>query len=433
MTDYGVIQGKHYRTNSSAPLQICCAQTLAVRRVRPTADIVFIDECHWQSKFLIKWISDEKWRDVPFIGLSATPWSSGMGKHWNVLLKPVSIPELQAQNVLVKALVMAPPPPDLSGVHVRHGDYIESELAAVCNRPELVGNVIETWLKHASDRPTLVYAVDRAHAKHLHERFCEAGINSEYVDGRTLMFDREDMFKRFASGETQVICSINTLDIGLDLPPASCISMCRPTKSRIFHVQSLGRGLTAHPGKQDCLILDHAGNVLRLGMLDEISSDVLDDGDLVRSAERQPEKEPKEAKLCPECHAVQQPVARECWQCGHVFYAVTLVKEREGELVEFPRDRIKPRPGALLVSEMFEKPEPRDLDKRLWHAGLLGLAEEARQRGKNWSPYWAGRNFKEKFGHYPPWSWQNDMPVNPSVECRNWVRSKQISYAKRMQ
>jgi Type III restriction enzyme, res subunit len=81
MTDYGVIQGKHYRTNSSAPLQICCAQTLAVRRVRPTADIVFIDECHWQSKFLIKWISDEKWRDVPFIGLSATPWSSGMGKH----------------------------------------------------------------------------------------------------------------------------------------------------------------------------------------------------------------------------------------------------------------------------------------------------------------------------------------------------------------
>jgi signal transduction histidine kinase len=63
-------------------------------------------------------------------------------------------------------------------------------------------------------------------------------------------------------------------------------------------------------------------------MLDEITSDVLDDGDLVRSAERQPDKEPSGAKLCPECHAVQQPGAPECWQCGHVFHAVTLVRER---------------------------------------------------------------------------------------------------------
>jgi hypothetical protein len=196
------------------------------------------------------------------------------------------------------------------------------------------------------------------------------------------MFDREDMFKRFASGETQVICSINTLDIGLDLPPASCISMCRPTKSRIFHVQSLGRGLTAHPGKKDCLILDHAGNVLRLGMLDEISSDVLDDGDLVRSPERQPDKKLSEAKLCPECHAVQQPGAQECWQCGHKFFAVTLVKEREGELIEFPRDRINTiqPPGKYLHPR-----SPR---------GFRSHLQSPRHRPENYGPGFLAKSFR---------------------------------------
>jgi hypothetical protein len=75
-------------------------------------------------------------------------------------------------------------------------------------------------------------------------------------------------------------------------------------------------------------------NHRRLGLVTEIFSDVLDDGEHARSAERQPAKEAFDAKLCPECSCVQPPRSRECPQCGHIFYAITLVREREGELVE---------------------------------------------------------------------------------------------------
>jgi hypothetical protein len=206
--------------------------------------------------------------------------------------------------------------------------------------------------------------------------------------------------------------------------------MCRPTKSRIFHVQSLGRGLTAHPGKKDCLILDHAGNCLRLGMCDEISSDVLDDGDLVRSAERQPDKEPKEAKLCPECHAVQQAGARECWQCGHKFLAVTLVREREGELIEFGSRSPGTAGFANDEVDYSGQTPPAGIDKqREWYAGLLWIA---RNRGyKDGAVFY---QFKEKFGHKPSWPpWQNPPPSEPTVGMRNWVRSRLVAYAKARQ
>jgi DNA repair protein RadD len=261
-------------------------------------------------------MSSPEWKDTPFIGLSATPWARGMGLYWDVLLRPVTIPELQ--GVLTPFRVLAPPPPDLTGVHVNKGDYVTEELAERCDRPEIVGNVVATWKRHASDRRTLVLGVDCNHAKHLQERFVEAGIACEYCDGDTPMFEREDMFKRLESGETQIISNVRTLDTGLDLPFVSCIVDARPTKSRILYVQSVGRGITAREGKEDCLILDHAGNCLRFGTIDQTSSDALDDDDERKSAERQPEK----AKLCPECHCVQVPGARECPECGHVLHAV---------------------------------------------------------------------------------------------------------------
>jgi len=140
------------------------------------------------------------------------------------------------------------------------------------------------------NRPTILLAIDRKHAKHLEERFTEAGIACEYVDGNTPMFDRQDMFERFRSGTTKIISSINTMDTGVDLPACSCIIDARPTKSVIRNVQGLGRGLRTAPGKDNLIILDHAGNTRRLGLVTDIDSDVLDDGDAIVSAERKKDR-----------------------------------------------------------------------------------------------------------------------------------------------
>jgi len=76
--------------------------------------------------------------------------------------------------------------------------------------------------------------------------------------------------------------------------------------------QMAGRGFRLHPGKQNCLILDYGGNILRHGPIDLITAKT------VRS-DRQKGEVP--AKLCPECHALIATAYATCPDCGHEFPA----------------------------------------------------------------------------------------------------------------
>ena len=85
------------------------------------------------------------------------------------------------------------------------------------------------------------------------------------------------MFARFRSGATKILVSIGVLTTGFDAD-VRCIIDAQPTKSRILFVQKIGRGLRTAEGKDKLIILDHAGNHLRLGRVTDIHQDHLDDG-----------------------------------------------------------------------------------------------------------------------------------------------------------
>ena len=69
-----VMQAGHWRTDAAQPVQVCSVQTLARRRT-PPASVVFIDEAHRMFESANVWMRDPAWAQVPFVGLSATPWS----------------------------------------------------------------------------------------------------------------------------------------------------------------------------------------------------------------------------------------------------------------------------------------------------------------------------------------------------------------------
>ena len=85
------MQAAHLRTDGRQPVQICSAQTLA-RRKRPEADLVIVDEAHEMHASVLRWIAECP--GVPFIGLSATPWARGLGKHYDDLIIPTTTREL---------------------------------------------------------------------------------------------------------------------------------------------------------------------------------------------------------------------------------------------------------------------------------------------------------------------------------------------------
>jgi DNA repair protein RadD len=416
IVDIGVIQRLHRRTDARAGVQICSVQTLA-RRDRPNVDIVIVDECHLQYRSLIKWMEDTAWAHVPFIGMSATPGSKGMARYWHCLLKATPISELIAREVLCPFRIFAPPGPDLTGLRTIRGDYNESDLSDVCDRKEITGNVVKTWLAKGENRPTLCFAIDRKHAMHLQERFLEAGVPCEYIDANTPLFEHEVVFARLKSGDAKIISSVATIDTGVDID-CQCLIDARPTKSKIRYIQTDGRGPPKPPGKTDVIIiLGHAGNVRRHGIVTDIQWDRLDDGDLVQSAERLQDGARPNIKLCPECHAVLPPGARECPECGHKLFAVTQVHETDDELVEL---------GSAGTGAKHET------DERQWYAGLLWLRQDAMRRGKAYKLNWPDVNLKTKFGYFPPYSWRSLAPAEPTIEIRNWVRSRQIAFAKAM-
>ena len=250
--DIGVIQADHEMTNPAMPVQVASIQTLHRRNI-PMADVVVIDEAHRWFKFYERWF--ELWNAVPFIGLSATPWTKGLGKHYDDLIIAATTQELIDQGYLSDFRVYAPSHPDLSGAKTRAGDYVEEQLAEVMNENTLVADAVSIWKQKAENRPTLCFCVDRAHAKHMQERFKAAGVPAGYIDAYTEMPERDEIAKKFHAGEIKVVCNVGCLTTGVDWD-VRCIVLCRPTKSEILFTQIIGRGLRTAEGKDDCIARD---------------------------------------------------------------------------------------------------------------------------------------------------------------------------------
>jgi superfamily II DNA or RNA helicase len=406
----GVIQGDHERTDRTQPVQVCSAQTLA-RRSRPDVDTVIIDEAHELHKSILSWLADPRASRVLFIGLSATPWARGLGKYYDDLIIAATTAELIQAGCLSRFVAFAPSDPDLSNVSITRGEFDHTDLGAAMDRPVLVGDIVATWLKLGENRSTLCYCVNREHAKHITERFLEAGVSAEYMDGETPREARASTFRRFGSGETRIICNVGVLTVGVDLD-VRCIIDAKPTRSRILFVQTIGRGLRTAEGKDKLLILDHAGNHLRLGMVTDIGQGHLDDGrERQNGKKRHRGRSEPLPRLCDECKAVVPNGVRHCSSCGAPIFSKTTIHAEDGELVELG-SRGSGRREPTLAEESQFLSELKALHKPGWKAG------------------WSAAKFKEKFGHWPSPQIAGVAPATPSLATRNWVRSRAIAWAK---
>lgn len=408
--DIGVIQGFHHRTNPACPVQIASIQTLARRPLRniPHADLVIVDEAHNDFKFFDKWM--DGWSNVTYIGLSATPWTKGLGNRYSTLLQPVTMTELIDAGRLSKFRVYAKSHPELSGVKTRKGDYIESELEDVM-RP-LTADIVQTYKKDGEGRPALCFATTCAHAQELQADFCAHGVPAAYMDAYTEADDRQQIFDDFTAGKYQVICNVGVLTTGLDLD-VRCIILARPTRSDILYVQMIGRGLRTAEGKDDCLILDHSDTTLKLGFVTDIHHDELDRGKRNESGSHQ--KEPPKPTECSSCQYLKPAGIHTCPECGFEPEQQSNIEVAPGELVEIKRSKSQTK-----INQEWSREE-----KQQFHAELLRCAID-----RNLKPGWVYHKYLDRCGVAPP---NNNLQPAEKVsrETSNWIKSRNIAYAKR--
>ena len=309
--DHGVVQAKHHRTSYVKACQIASIQTINRRKIVPGLDVIIIDEAHGAISPTYRKFLDA--HDVPVIGLTATPFSKGLGTIFGELVHSTTIKELTDEGWLVPARYFAPDRPDLSGVRITAGDYNEADLAVRVNTARLVGNIVDEWKKRAEGMKTVVFATTIEHSKNIVEQFKLHGVAAEHIDAYTKPDERKDIIDRLRSGETRVISNVSVLAEGFDCPDMECMILARPTRSLIRYLQMVGRVLRPAPGKKEALVLDHSSTVERLGFADEERELSLDDG-----KSRISKHEAKQADTpheCPKCHYMMRKKAYPCPHC----------------------------------------------------------------------------------------------------------------------
>lgn len=419
--EVGVVQGDNTK-RLDAPVLVCSIQTVAKRGL-PDVDVVVVDEAHGVAGSTDYRAMVFANNALPVIGLSATPFSKGLGNSYQELggqplfqhiVKAATIRELIDLDFLVDCDIYAPSEPDLSGVGmVRNAfgevDFNEKQLAAAVDKPSLVGDIVSHWRRLGGDLPTVCFATSIAHSKHIVEEFNAAGIPAEHLDAYTGREERKDILGRVTSGKTRVISNVALLAEGWDFPACGVMVLARPTKSLIRWIQMVGRVLRPYPGKERAIVLDHSGSAAHLGYPTDDLPLKLDDGSPKKPGTGR-EMEPPKPKKCPSCAYLKPPGVHACPACG-------FAPERQSDVGVQAGDLVKMERGTVKASRA---------EKQAVYSGLLWMAAERSRK-----PGWAAHQYRDRFGVWP--RNLSEHVSEPSVELRRWVQSRNIAYAKRLE
>ena len=416
--EHGVIQGSNSRREYEHVL-VCSIQTIAKRGI-PDVDFIIIDEAHGVAGSKDYRGIIERFAGKPVIGLSASPFARGLGKVYDKLGGPLfermviasSIRELIDDGFLVDCDIYAPGEPDMTGfkqVRNRFGemDYSDMDVGEAADKPELIGDIVSHWFKLAKGTPTVVFASNIAHSKHIVEQFLAAGVTAEHIDCYDDTDARRETLKRFETGQTTIISNSALLAEGWDAPFCQTLILARPTKSLIRYVQMAGRVLRPSEGKTRALILDHSGTVKHLGFPTDDLPLELDDGKPKKSA--QSKKKEKLPSACPSCSYMK--TSHKCPSCGFAPEKQNDVEMADGELVKQQRGT--------------KKAKATQAEKQQFFSELLGL-----QSIRGYSSGRIANLFRAKFGVWPN-AMKRDA-CEPSSETKDYVKSRNIAYAKGM-
>ena len=359
LTDAGISHGwiaSGRDGNRSLPVQVAMVQTLVRRldRYEPP-DLIIVDEAHlavantYQQIF--EWAgAGPKFKrpgGAHLLHLTATPCrldGRGMGEVADILVPTCSTQELIDDGLLAAIRYYAPSEPDLSGVHTVAGDFNQGELAAAMDKPVITGSAVAHYRKLAHNRPAVAFCVTVEHATNVAEQFRQAGYRAVAISGESDTVERDAALQGLRDGSLDVVCNCALWVAGVDAPTIGCIILLTPTQSVVKYLQSVGRGLRTHPGKTDCIILDHSANVRRHGLPTDLREWTLAAVEKKKNAK----KSEVPVKTCSVCFATVPSIVTHC-QCGAEFPVnERTIEEVEGDLVEMtPEARAQLREQAI--------------------------------------------------------------------------------------
>lgn len=203
---------------------------------------------------------------------------------------------------------------DVSQVQRRGGEFVPAALETAADK--ITAEAVQEIVQFGENRRSwLVFCSGVKHAMHVRDAIRRANISCEIVSGETPNGERDRILRDFKAGRIRCLTNANVLTTGFDAPQVDMVVMLRPTLSTSLYVQIVGRGTRLAPGKENCLVLDFAGNVRRHGPVDAVS--VLPKNGVKGGGEGKVGVDSVMAKECPTCQSLAALNASVCKVCGH--------------------------------------------------------------------------------------------------------------------
>lgn len=288
-------------------------------KILPKPNLIIVDESqHSRAKTYLKIFG--YYNDAPRLGFTGSPWRlSGKGfkdiysamiegptTKWLIehhKLAPFTVYGYQLGNkdLLKKSST---------------GDYTSKSMDDF-TKSIIHGDIVKSWLKFAKDRKTIIYCHSTSFSKIVAQEFRSAGINAAHADAKTPSNERNKIMDSFKQGQIKVLCNVDLVSEGFNVPDCSCVVLLRPTESLVVYLQQSMRAMRYQPHKQ-AIIIDQVGNFERFGLPDTDYKWTLED------REKHPRKdsgstEGLQIKTCPDCFAVIKAECVKCPICGHDF------------------------------------------------------------------------------------------------------------------
>lgn len=417
LDEHGIIQAKHWRRRPEELLQIASVQTIAKREYWPKMDVLVVDEAHTAYK---AWTEFAMTTGAAVIGLSATPFTVGLGKIFTNLVNATTMHELTQNGVLVPMKIFSCSKPDMNGAATAGGEWTDK--AAEERGMEIIGDVVSDWVKHGDNRKTIVFGATINHCEELAKQFINAGIMAAVFTSETTAKEREDLLKEYRkpNSHLKVLISVEALAKGFDVPDVGCVCDARPLrKSLSTAIQMWGRGLRSSPdtGKVDCRLLDFSGNIIRF--FDDFNEiyfnglGSLDDGEKLDKEIRK--KEEFESKGCPKCGYT--PFSKRCMACGHEKVSSQISSSLPGHMQE------------ITMGEGKNKKKLADNAEHLWNQ-VCSYARVHSAPEKQSARAW--HLFKQITGQETQWAFSKAPAIEITKNVYNKIQQMNIAYKKGM-
>lgn len=270
-----------------------------------------------------------------FLGITATPVrlnGDGLGDVNDILIEGVSAKWLIENNFLAPYRYFAPSVADLTGIKVDRGEYSASDIEKLLVSDTIFGDVIDSYKRLADGTQAICYCASVKHSQETAAAFRRAGIDAVHIDGDTPEAERGKIIEDFRTGAVDILCNVDLISEGFDVPDCGCTIMLRPTKSLTLYIQQAMRCMRYRRGKT-AVIIDHVGNYARFGMPDDGRVWTLAKKD---KKEKKKAENPVEVLQCPKCFAVLPNVRlTHCPMCGTEFpKKLRQLEEAKAELTE---------------------------------------------------------------------------------------------------